>query len=194
MRRRDFIGAIAGSAATWPFAARAQRPGKVWRIGVLSGIASPPTVQSTPLRGLLNGMHQLGYQEGRDFSVEWRFADGKYDRFPELAADLVRLNVDIVVVTASAGIRAMQQATKTVPIVMGISFDPVGNGLVASLARPGGNTTGLATSQEDVVSKQVELLKTAVPKLSRVAILTNPKIALMLGRGPTRKCPPDVRA
>ena len=99
-----------------------------------------------------------------------------------------------MVVTASAGIRAMQQATKTVPIVMGISFDPVGNGLVASLARPGGNTTGLATSQEDVVSKQVELLKTAVPKLSRVAILTNPKNRTHVGPGPTRKCPPDVRA
>ena len=173
MRRREFITLLV--AASWPRSASAQRTGKLWRIGVLSGLAPPATVETTPLGGFLLGMSELGYQEGRDFVVEWRFADGLYGRFPELADELVQLNVDVVLVSATAGIRAMQEATKTIPIVMGISFDPVGNGLIASLARPGGNTTGLSTLQEDLVSKHVELIKTAVPSLSRVAILTNPE-------------------
>ena len=173
MRRRNFIQAI-GAAAAWPFAAHAQKHGNVWRIGVLSGIAPPIAVQSTPLGGFLLGMQELGYVEGRDFVIEWRFSNGRYDRFPALADELVRLDVDVVVVTASAGIRAMQQATTTIPIVMGFSIDPVGSGLVASLARPGGNTTGLSTAQEDIISKHIELMKTAMPRLSRVAILVNP--------------------
>ena len=155
-------------------AAPAQKRGKVWRVGVLSGIAPPATIETTPLGGFLLGMRELGYVEGRDFVVEWRFSDGRYERFPDLAAELVRLDVDVVVVTASAGVRSMQQATKTIPIVMGFSIDPVGSSLVASLARPGGNTTGLSTAQEDIVSKHIELIGTAVPRLSRIAILMNP--------------------
>jgi putative ABC transport system substrate-binding protein len=156
MRRREFI-TLLGGAVTWPLGARAQTQqlGKIWRIGVLSGIARPATIQSAPIGGFLEGMREHGYEEGRDFIVEWRFADGHYERFPDLAIELTRLNVDVVLVGASAAIATMQQATKTIPIVMGYSIDPVGNGLVASLARPGGNTTGLASSQEDIISKHV---------------------------------------
>ncbi len=174
MKRRQFIALIGGAAAAWPLAARAQQPGKVWRIGILSGLSRPDSIESSTWGGFLQGMHQLGYVEGKHFVVEYRFADGKYERFPQLAAELVRLKSDVIVVGASNGIRAVQEATSAVPIVMGYSIDPVGNGLVASLARPGGNTTGLASAQEDIVSKHVELLAMAVPGLSRLAILTNP--------------------
>jgi putative ABC transport system substrate-binding protein len=165
---------LLGGVAAWPLAAAAQQPGKIRRIGFLSGIAPPATIQSAPLGGFLEGMQELGYVEGRDFVVEWRFSDGHYERIPALATELTRLDVEVVVVGASAGIRAMQQATKTIPIIMAYSIDPVGNGLVENLARPGGNTTGLASSQEDIISKHVELLKTAIPRLSRIAVLINP--------------------
>ena len=168
MRRREFI-ALVGGAAAWPLAARAQQPAKVWRIGYLIGAAAPPTLD----KGLLQGMHELGYVEGRDFVIEWRFAESKYDRIPELAAELVRLNVDVIV-AGSPAIRATQQATSTIPIVMANASDPVGLGYVASLARPGGNITGVATSGEDTAPKQLELLATAVPHLSRVGLLGNP--------------------
>jgi len=140
VRRREFITLLGVAAVARPLAARAQQP-KIRRIGFLSGIAPPATIQSAPLGGFLEGMQELGYVEGLDFVVEWRFSDGHYERFPALALELARLNVDVVVVGASAGIRAMQQATKTIPIVMAYSIDPVGNGLVENLARPGGNTT-----------------------------------------------------
>jgi putative ABC transport system substrate-binding protein len=177
LKRREFITLLGGVAAGWPFRARArqaERLGKVWRIGVLSGLTAPTDVRSTVLGGFLLGMQELGYIENRDFVVEWRFSGGRYERFPELAAELVRLNVDVVLVSATAGIRAMQQATKTIPIVMGFSFDPVGNGLVTSLAHPGGNTTGLATAQQDTVAKHVDLIKMAVPRISRLGIMVNP--------------------
>ena len=173
MKRREFITLLGGVAA-WPLAAGAQQPSKIRRIGFLSGIAPPATIQSAPLGGFLQGMQELGYVEGRDFVVEWRFSDGHYERIPALATELTGLDVEVVVVGASAGIRAMQQATKTIPIVMAYSIDPVGNGLVENLARPGGNTTGLASSQEDIISKHVELLKTAILRLSRIAVLINP--------------------
>jgi ABC-type uncharacterized transport system substrate-binding protein len=177
MGRREFVALVGGAVVAWPLVARAQqsqRLGKVWRIGVLSGLTAPTDVRSTDLGSFLLGMQELGYIENRDFIVEWRFSGGHYARFPELAAELVRLHVDVVLVSATAGIRAMQQATKTIPIVMAFSFDPVGNGLVTSLAHPGGNTTGLATAQQDTVAKHVELIKMAVPRISRLAIMVNP--------------------
>ncbi len=173
MRRRDFITALGGAAA-WPLAAPAQQPGKVWRIGILSGLSRPDSIASSTWGGLLQGMRQLGYVEGMHFVVEYRFADGKYERLPQLAAELVQIKPDVIVVGTSNGIRAVQEATSVIPIVMGYSIDPVGSGLVASLARPGGNTTGLASAQEDIVSKHVELIAMAVPGLSRMAILANP--------------------
>jgi putative ABC transport system substrate-binding protein len=172
MRRRDFITAV-GGAAVWPFAARAQQE-KIWRIGLLSGLSRPASMESSTFGGFLEGMRQLGYVEGKNFVVEYRFAEGNYGLYPEFASDFARLKLDVIVVTASTAIHIVQRATNTIPIVMGYSVDPVGNGLVASLARPGGNTTGLASIQEDTVSKHLELIVTAVPDLSRVAILFNP--------------------
>ena len=119
-------------------------------------------------------MRELGYVEGKDFITEWRSAEERYERFPELAAELVQLKVDIIVVPVTAAIRPLQQATDKIPIVMGYSTDPVGNGLVASLARPGGNTTGLAGSSDDTAPKQLELLAMVVPNISRIGLLGNP--------------------
>ena len=120
-------------------------------------------------------MRELGYVEGADFTVEWRFAEGRYERFELFAAELTGLPVDIIVLGTPAAVRATQRATSTIPIVIGYSIDPVGNGFVASLARPGGNTTGLASLLEEIVAKQVELLRATVPNVQRFAILTNPE-------------------
>jgi putative ABC transport system substrate-binding protein len=172
MRRREFIALLGSSAVAWPFAARAQQAAKTRRIGWLSAVSR--TAYATRYAGFLQGMRELGYIEGKDFITEWRSAEERYERFPELATELVRLKVDIIVVPVTAAIRPMQQATSTIPIVMAYSTDPVGNGLVASLARPGGNTTGLAGSSDDTAPKQLELLATVVPNISRIGLLGNP--------------------
>jgi putative ABC transport system substrate-binding protein len=171
MRRRAFIKLLSG-AATWPFVARAQQTGKVWRIGFLSGVSREIFTRSYAAFEL--GMRELGYVEGKDFVSEWRSAEGKYERLPELAAELVRLKVDILITGLTAGIRPLQQATSTIPIVMAYSVDPVGNHFVASLARPGGNTTGLAGSSDDTSPKQLELLAAVVTNPSRIGLLGNP--------------------
>jgi putative tryptophan/tyrosine transport system substrate-binding protein len=172
IRRREFITLIGGATAAWPLAARAQQ-GRIWRIGFLFA-AIPPAEFDREGRGFTEGMRQLGYLEGRDFVIEWRSAEGQYGRLPDLAAELVRLEVDVIVLGSTPTIRPVQEATRTIPIVMGYSTDPVGRGLVASLAYPGGNTTGLAGSADDTAPKALELLGAAVPKLSRVGLLTNP--------------------
>jgi putative ABC transport system substrate-binding protein len=174
MKRRQFITLIGGAAAAWPIAARAQQPGKVWRIGFLAGGSRPVPVDSNPYGGFPRGMRELGYVEGRDFTIEWRFAEGRFDLFPDLAAELVRLNVDVIVLGTPTAVPAVRQATSTIPIVMGDSIDPVGSGFVASLAHPGGNITGLANSREDTAPKQLELLAATVPNLSRVGFTMNP--------------------
>jgi ABC-type uncharacterized transport system substrate-binding protein len=171
VRRREFITLLGGAAVAWPLAARAQQPERMRRIGFLGG----GTVSLQPIyNGLLQGMRELGYREGKDFVVEWRLAEGQYERFTEFAAEMVRLKVEVIVVSTPAGIRPTQQATSTIPIVMGYSTDPIGSGFVTSLARPGGNVTGLASSLDDIVPKQIELLASAVPGLSRVGLLVNP--------------------
>jgi putative ABC transport system substrate-binding protein len=173
MRRREFITAIATTAAAWSLGARAQQRGqKLWRIGHLIG--GTQAVSSRVSVGLIEGLRDLGYIEGRDYVVEYRYAEGNYDRFPDLAAELVRLNVDVVVLGTPAAIPAMRKATSTIPIIMAVVSDPVGNGFVSSLARPGGNITGLATSHETTTAKQIELLSEILPQLSRVGILANP--------------------
>jgi putative ABC transport system substrate-binding protein len=128
----------------------------------------------SPYAGFPQGMHELGYVEGRDFVIEWRFAEGRHELFSAFAAEFARLRVDLVVTGISTAVPPMRQANPDVPIVMGYSINPVGLGLVASLARPGGNTTGLASAIEDIVGKQVDLLMSAVSKLARVAVLINP--------------------
>jgi putative ABC transport system substrate-binding protein len=171
MKRREFITLLGGAAAAWPLAARAQQVERLRRIGFLGG----GTASLQPIYdGLLQGMRELGYREGRDFAVEWRLAEGRYERFTELAAELVRLKVEVFVLGTPTAIRPTQQVTSTIPIVMGYSTDPVGSGFVASLARPGGNVTGLASSLDDIVPKQIELLASAVPGLARVGLLMNP--------------------
>ena len=171
MKRRVFI-TLLGGAALWPLAARAQQGDRMRRIGVLSG-ASRETAFSN-YEGFLQGMRELGYVEGRDFIMEYRFAEGEYERFPDFAAELVRLKVDVILVGATSAIRMVQRATSTIPIVLAYSTDPVGNGLVASLPRPGGNITGLSSLSDDTSPKQLELIATVVPNMSRIGLLGNP--------------------
>jgi putative ABC transport system substrate-binding protein len=180
-KRREFI-TLLGGAAAWPLAARAQQAGKVWRIGLLSGASREPT--SSNYEAFLQGMRELGYVEGRDFVMEYRFADGKYERFPELAAELVRLKVDVLVTGTAAAIRTLQRATTTIPIVLAYSTDPAGNGFVASLARPGGNITGLSGSSDDTSPKQLELVTTVIPTASRIGLLGNPASPTFAGVRP----------
>jgi putative ABC transport system substrate-binding protein len=148
--------------------AEAQQPKKVPRIGVL--IISP-SANAARIEAFRQGLRELGYVEGKNIVIEWRFWEGKADRLPGLAAELVRLKVDIIVSAGSTVTRAAKEATVTIPIVMAQDTDPVGSGFVASLARPGGNITGLATLAPEIGGKRLELLKEIVPKLSRVAVL-----------------------
>ncbi|WP_286504052.1 ABC transporter substrate-binding protein [Variovorax davisae] len=167
-----FIGGVAFDVVAVPFVAEAQQPPKVHRIGVLS----LATFDNTTLAAvIIEGLARRGHVIGRNLEVEERFADGKVDRLPALAADLVRLRVDLIVAGHTSAIRAARDVTATIPIVMAFSGDdPVQSGFVASLARPGGNVTGVTTVARDLVPKTIELLRDAVSGLVRVAILTNP--------------------
>jgi putative ABC transport system substrate-binding protein len=149
--------------------AEAQQPKKVPRIGYLA--AAPSSANPARIEAFRQGVRELGYVEGKNIVIEWRFADGKLERLPEFAAELVRLKVDVIVTAGPTPTRAAKEATVTIPIVMAFDNDPVGNGFVASLARPGGNITGLSTHYPEISGKQLELLKEIVPKLSRVAVL-----------------------
>ncbi len=167
------IVALAMAMAAPPFAAEAQHPGKVARIGVLhSGSPSSAAASDDAFR---QGLHELGYIEGQNIVMEYRFAEGKRDRLPGLAAELVRLKVDILVVTGVSATQAAKQATTTIPIVVGYASDLVGTGLVASLAKPGGNVTGSTEISPDVSGKRLELLREAVPKTSRVGVVWYPR-------------------
>ncbi|OGQ78534.1 MAG: hypothetical protein A3F90_03815 [Deltaproteobacteria bacterium RIFCSPLOWO2_12_FULL_60_19] len=146
----------------------AQQPTKIPRIGYLT--ASSLSAQSARIEAFRQGLRELGYVEGKNIVIEFRYAEGKFDRLPELAAELVRLKVDVIVTAGPIVTRAAKEATLTIPIVMAQDADPVGSGFVASLARPGGNITGLATLAPEISGKQLELLKEIVPKLSRVAV------------------------
>jgi putative ABC transport system substrate-binding protein len=154
--------------------AGAQQLTKVWRIGFLAGGARPALVETHHLGGFLEGMRELGYIDGRDFLIEARYADGEFQRFPALASELVSARVEIVVVGTGAAIKAVQQAASTIPIVVGYSTDLVGSGFAKSLARPGGNVTGLESDLEQTIAKQLELAFHTVNGLARVAVLSNP--------------------
>jgi putative ABC transport system substrate-binding protein len=151
--------------------ASAQQPAKVPRIGVLWLYS--PTIASPFAEAFRQGLRGLGYVEGQNIALEERWAEGRFDRLPSLAAELVRLNVDIIMTTSTPGAQAGQQATKSIPIVLTLVSDPVESGLVGSLARPGGNVTGLSLMHPDLTGKRLELLKEVIPKLSRVAVLSN---------------------
>jgi putative ABC transport system substrate-binding protein len=172
-RRKLLVALGAGLFAT-PLRAFAQQQGKVWRVGFLSLSVRPDALDSHFYGAFPRGMRELGYIEGKNLVIEWRFADGKVERLPALAAELVRQKVDIIVTAATAATSAAQKATTTLPIVMGIVADPVGSGFVKSLAHPGGNITGLSSIAGDLSPKHLEMLLSIVPKLSRVAVLVNP--------------------
>ena len=153
------------------FPAEAQQPGKVPHIGILTTFS--PSVIAARIEGFRQGLRELGYVEGKNIVIEWRSTDGNNDRLPSLAAELVGLKVDVLVSPGPTSTRAFKEATSTIPIVMAQDTDPVGSGFVASLARPGGNITRLATLASEMGGKQLELLKEIVPKLSRVAVIGN---------------------
>ena len=168
--RRELLLALA-LAAPLACLAQQQRP-QVARIGLLE--ATSASGYTTGREALIAGLRELGYVEGRNIITEHRWAEGKYERLPGLAAELVQMKVDVIVAASGPAVRAAQQATTTIPIVMVRTADPVGSGFVASLARPGRNITGLSNINVEVSSKYLELLRVAIPKLSRVAVLVNP--------------------
>src|SRR2546422_4402330 len=173
MRRRTFVaGTVALLAA--PHAADGQPAGKVYRIGILGNVPVTSPEGARLWGAFIQGLRELGYVEGRNITIEHRYSEGQYGRLPDLAADLVRLNVDVIVAPATQNPVVAKQATRTIPIVMTGAGDPVGSGLVASLARPGGNVTGLSLLAPAIVGKQLELLKEITPQVSRVAVLSNP--------------------
>ena len=167
MRRREFISLIT-SAMAWPFAARGQA-GKVYRIGVLE--PTPAVQNATNFNALRDGLRKLGYVEGQNLVIEYRSADGRAERFPDLASELVRLKVDVVVTRGTPAVQAAQQASGTIPIVMAAMGAPFL--VAASLPRPGGNVTGLTTFSQELIGKRIELLKELVPNLSRLALMHN---------------------
>src|SRR4051794_24736958 len=168
MRRREFFGVL-GSAAAWPVAARAQQAGKVPRIGFL-GLASSSTFASR-FESFRQGLRDFGYVEGATIAIEYRWAEGRYERLPELARELVRSNVELIVTHATPGGLAAKQATSTIPIVVASVGDPVATGIVTNLARPGGNITGQSFFNPELRSKRIELLKDVKPSLTQVAVI-----------------------
>ena len=169
MRRREFITLLGGAAASWPLAARAQQPGRLRTIGFLSG--GGPAQNSQWIAAFIQRLRELGWVEGRTFAIEYRRGEARFERFDEFATELVRLKVDVILTQATQPVIAAKQATSTIPIVFVATGDPVGAGLVESLARPGGNVTGLSLQNPDLTGKRLELLREVVPALSRLAIL-----------------------
>jgi putative ABC transport system substrate-binding protein len=170
--RREFVVTLAGAATTWPLAVAAQPSGKTYRIGFL-GMTSHDATYGRRVDALRMGLRQLGYEEGRNIIIHYRWAEGRYDRLPELAAELVKLGIDVLITHSTPGALAAKQATSTIPIVA-YSGDPVAAGLVASLARPGGNVTGMTFFFAEICAKRVELIKEAIPALTLLAVLVNP--------------------
>jgi putative ABC transport system substrate-binding protein len=171
MRRREFIAGL-GSAAAWPLAARAQQAGNVVRIGFLG--AASASGYANQLAGFRQGLRDLNYVEGANIIIEYRWAEGNYARLPQLAAELVRSNVAVIVTHGTPGSLAAKQATTTIPIVMANTGDPVAAGIVASFARPGGNITGQSFFNPELSAKKIGLLKEILPQITRVAYLINP--------------------
>jgi len=169
--RRRFISALVGAAAAWPLAARAQQPTKLPTIGFLGPMT--PAIMSPWTTAFVQRLHELGWIESRTLGIEYRWADGRSERYPDIAAELVRLKVDVIVTEGNAPALAAKQATSIIPIVFALAGDPLGSGLVAGLARPGGNATGLSIQQTDAASKRLDLLRDVLPSLRRTAILAN---------------------
>jgi putative tryptophan/tyrosine transport system substrate-binding protein len=171
MERRTFIGVIAGGLLAAPLAAEAQQAAKVPRIGFLGN--STAALEANLVGPFREGLRELGYVEGRNILIEYRWAEGKYERFPALIAELIALKVDVIVTAGTPAALAVKKATTSIPLVMIAVGDPVGTGLVASLARPGGNITGLTSISQDLEGKRLELLREVIPSVSHIAVLWN---------------------
>jgi len=171
VKRREFITLLGAAAAAWPFAARAQQAGKLPTIGFLG--PNTRSAASEWVVALAQRLRELGWMEGRTITIEYRWAEGREERFPEIAAEFVRLKVELIVTSGTPAVMASKKATSVIPIVFATAGDPVGSGLVASLARPGGNVTGLATLANELAGKRLELLREVVPGLRRLAIMGN---------------------
>src|SRR6516165_2525504 len=170
VRRREFITLLGGAATAWPLAARAQQAAKLPTIGFLGG--ATPSLWSAWVSAFVQRLRELGWVEGRNVAIEYRWAEERNERYTEIATEFVRLKVDLIV-TAGASVVAAKQATSVIPIVFAIAADPLGTGLIASLARPGGNVTGLSFQAIDLATKRLELMREIVPGLRRLAILAN---------------------
>src|SRR5215470_5696512 len=170
IRRRKFLATL-GAAAAWPLGARAQPAGKLPTIGFL--VSGTPSSHSQWVAAFVQRLRELGWIEGRTIAIEYRWAEGRAERAAEIAAELVRRKVDVIVTSGTAVVVTAMQATSVIPIVFAAAGDPVGTGLIASLARPGGNVTGLSNQELDLAGKRLELLREIVPGLGRLAILAN---------------------
>jgi putative ABC transport system substrate-binding protein len=170
MRRREFIAALGGAAAAWPLAARAQQPTKLPTIGFLG--TTTLSAMGQWVAAFVQRLRELGWIEGRNIAIEYRWAETRSERYDEIAAELVQSKVDVIVTTAPA-FPAVQRATSVIPIVFALSADPVAAGFIASLARPGGNATGLSTVSPDTAGKRLELLREIVPGIRRLAVMVN---------------------
>jgi putative tryptophan/tyrosine transport system substrate-binding protein len=170
MRRRGFISLLGGGAAAWPLAVRGQQPGNLPTIGFLGVSTSAAWTHWTA--ALVQRLRELGWIEGRNMAIEYRWAEGRVERSAEIVAEFVHRKVDIIV-TAGTAVPAAKQATSTIPIVFALASDPLGSGLVTGLARPGGNVTGMSTQSNDTASKRLEILREVIPGFRRLAVLGN---------------------
>jgi len=171
LKRREFITLLGGTAAGWPLVARAQQVGKLPTIGFLG--ASTPAISNFWVAVFTQRLRELGWVEGRTIVIEYRWAEGRTDRFGEIAAEFARLKVDVIVTYGTPAAAAAKQVTSTVPIIVALMGDPIADGLVASISRPGGNLTGLSTQSSDLIGKRIEILGEAVSGLRRLAIIAN---------------------
>jgi ABC-type uncharacterized transport system substrate-binding protein len=171
VKRREFITLLGGAAAGWPLAARAQQPDKIPRVGFLGN--STAALEANLVGPFREGLRDLGYQDGRNIVIEYRWAEGKYDRFPTLIAELLAAKVDVIVTAGTPASLAVKKATSSVPLVMIAVGEPVATGLVTSLARPGGNITGVTSISPEIEGKRLELLREVVPGISHIAVLWN---------------------
>ena len=180
--RRKFIAALGGTTLAWPLVARAQQADRMRRIGVLTHMAADDPDGKARLAAFVQGLQERGWTDGRNVRIDYRWAAGDADRYRTYAAELVALAPDVILASTSASVAALRQTTRTVPIVFAIVIDPVGAGLVASLARPGGNATGFTLFEYSLSGKWLELLKEIAPNLTRIAILRDPAVATGIGQ------------
>ena len=171
MRRREFLGALGGTAVAWPLAARAQQPAKLPTIGFLGN--STAALEANLVGPFREGLRDLGYEEGRNIAIEYRWAEGQYERFPALIAELIASKVDVIVTAGTPASLAVKKATSSVPLVMIAVGEPVATGLVASLAKPGANVTGVTSISPEIEGKRLELLREVIPTISYIAVLWN---------------------